>query len=121
MARHASPRSVGRIRDLVRSWDLYLRAINSSPRTIQSDQEAALQFDAWLHDQDLLVDAAQIERRHIEAWLAHLLGTLVAVDRGGPVPVAAPVLRWLEEDDELRSARWPRCARRRCLSSRSPY
>jgi hypothetical protein len=46
VARHASPRSVGRIRDLVRSWALYLRAINRSPRTIQSDQEAALQFDA---------------------------------------------------------------------------
>jgi len=48
------------------AWELYLRACNRSPRTIQSDQEAALQFDAWLHDLDLPVDAAQIERRHIE-------------------------------------------------------
>ena len=45
----------------------YARRACTGHRTrFQSDQEAALQFDAWLHDLDLPVDAAQIERRHIE-------------------------------------------------------
>lgn len=73
MSRRASSRSVGRIRELVRSWERYLRAGNRSPRTIQSYAEAALQFDAWLDDQDLPVDAGLVERRHVEAWLASLL------------------------------------------------
>ena len=74
------------------AWGLYLRACNRSPRTIQSDQEAALQFDAWLHDLDLPVDAAQIERRHIEAWLAHLLERWSPSTAAAAVPVAEPVL-----------------------------
>ena len=83
------------------AWELYLRACNRSPRTIQSYQEAAPQFDAWLHDQELPVDAAQIERRHIEAWLAHLL------ERWSPSTAAAryrslrQFFRWLDEDGEL--------------------
>ena len=101
MSRRASSRSVGRIRELVRSWERYLRAGNRSPRTIQSYAEAALQFDAWLDDQDLPVDAGLIERRHVEAWLASLL------DRWKPATAAAryrslrQFFRWLEDDGEL--------------------
>jgi hypothetical protein len=39
----------------------HTRAGNRSPRTTQSDAEAALQFDASLDDQDLPVDAGDIE------------------------------------------------------------
>ncbi|MBW3605479.1 MAG: tyrosine-type recombinase/integrase [Actinobacteria bacterium] len=99
MPRRATPRSVGRIRELVRSWELYLRAANLSPRTIQSYQEAALQFDAWLADTDRATDAGAVEHRDVEAWLAFLLEDKSAGTAAARYRSLRQFFRWLAEEE----------------------
>lgn len=93
--------SVGHLRLLVPSWIRHLRAGNRSARTVQSYEEAALQFCAFLEDQGLPTAAAAIRREHVEAWIAHLL------ERWKPATAAVryrslqQLFKWLEEEDEV--------------------
>jgi site-specific recombinase XerD len=79
-----------------------LRAANRSPRTLRSYQESVLQLDAFLESAGLPRDVSRIERKHIEAFLAHLF------DSGRSATTVAiryrslqQFFRWLEEDKEL--------------------
>jgi site-specific recombinase XerD len=68
---------------------------------VQSYEEAALQFCAFLEDQGLPTAAAAIRREHVEAWIAHLL------ERWKPATAAVryrslqQFFKWLEEEDEV--------------------
>src|SRR5437868_15375393 len=61
--------------DLVPSFLLTLEARHRSPRTIQSYEEAALQFVAFCEAQGMPTVPASVTREHVEAWVAHLLGS----------------------------------------------
>lgn len=58
---------------LVRSFERHLRATNRSPRTIEKYALAARQLGRFLAAEDLPTDVAEIRRRDVEAYIAHLL------------------------------------------------
>lgn len=101
MPRSVPPPSVGHLRALVPSWIRHLRAGNRSPRTVQSYEEAALQFCAFLEDQGLPTAAGELRREHVEAWQAHLL------ERWKPATAAVryrslqQLFKWLEDEEEI--------------------
>jgi len=94
---------VGDITTLLPSWKRHLRAENKSARTIQSYEEAAQQFRAFLVQQGMPTAVASLTREHVEAFLEHLF----AVGRSaGTVAVRyrslQQLFRWLEDDGEIR-------------------
>jgi site-specific recombinase XerD len=57
---------------LLPSWRRHLKAENKSPRTIQSYEEALLQFDGYLRDVGMPTDVTKLHREHIEAFEVYL-------------------------------------------------
>lgn len=69
---------------------------------LQSYQEAALQFDAWLADTDRATDAGTVDRRDVEAWLAFLSTDKSAATAAARYRSLRQFFRCLaEEEDEL--------------------
>jgi len=101
MPRSVPPSSVGHLRTLVPSWVRHLRAGNRSPRTVQSYEESALQFCAFLEDQGFPTAPGELRREHVEAWQAQLL------ERWKPSTAAVryrslqQLFRWLEDEEEI--------------------
>jgi pimeloyl-ACP methyl ester carboxylesterase len=62
----------GDLGHLLPSWELHLRALNRSPKTLTTYFEAARQLLAFLADRGMPTHAASIHREHIEAFLVHL-------------------------------------------------
>jgi site-specific recombinase XerD len=58
---------------LIASFERHLRATNRSPRTIEKYGMAARQLGRYLATEGLPTDVAEIRRRDVEAYIAHLL------------------------------------------------
>lgn len=101
MPTSATPQSVGHLHSLVPSWLRHLRAGNRSARTVQSYEEAALQFCAFVEDQGLPTAAAAIRREHVEAWMAHLLGRWRPATAAVRYRSLQQLFKWLEEEGEI--------------------
>src|ERR1700730_833399 len=67
-----TPPAIGDLAGLIPSWRRSLTAEGKSPRTIQSYEEASLQFVAFLRDAGMPTPAASIRREHVEAFLVAL-------------------------------------------------
>lgn len=87
---------------LVPSWRRSLDAEGKSPRTIQSYDEAARQFVAFLESAAMPTAVASIRREHLEAFLVELR------ERGLSASTAAnryrslqQLFRWLEDEGEI--------------------
>lgn len=63
----------GDLAELIRSFERHLRAANRSPRTIEKYTLAARQLSKFLAQADGPVDVADVRRRDVEAYIAHLL------------------------------------------------
>lgn len=61
--------------DLLPSFAINLRAQNRSPRTEESYRLAVEQLEAFLAAQGHSIEVADVERVHVQAFLAHLLDT----------------------------------------------
>ncbi len=88
--------------DLLPSWRRSLAAEHKSARTIQSYDEAARQFVAFLDAAGMPTAVASIHREHVEAFLVDLL------ERGRSASTAAnryrslqQLFRWLEDEGEI--------------------
>jgi site-specific recombinase XerD len=86
---------------LIKSFGRHLRAANRSPRTIEKYLLAATQLARFLAAHGLPTNAAEVRRRDVEAYIAHLLerwkpGT--ALTRYQDLQV---FFRWLESEDEI--------------------
>jgi len=68
---------------------------------VQSYEEAALQFCAFVEDQDLPTAAAAIRREHVEAWMAHLLGRWRPATAAVRYRSLQQLFKWLEEEGEI--------------------
>ncbi len=101
MAKTTPTTSVGHLAGLLPSWRRHLRAENKSTRTVQSYDEAAQQFCAFLDDAGLPIAPGDIAREHVEAFEVKLL------ERCRPATVAnrhrslQQLFRWLEEEGEI--------------------
>ena len=65
--------------NVTRSFSLFLRAINLSPRTQETYLEAVAQFMAFLNDRGMPTAPGNIKREHVESFIVFLLA-----DRGLP-------------------------------------
>ena len=104
LAEH-SPTSILRPHELVAllpSWCQTLRAQNKSPRTIQSYDEAARQFAAFLVTNAAPMTVEQIGREHIEAFLVDLrqrgMAPATAANRYGSLQ---QLFRWLADEGRV--------------------
>ena len=97
----AASLSVGELGPLVASWVRHLRAVNLSPRTIQSYTEAAGQFDRFLREQGMSTLTASIRREHVEAYIEHLLATWSASTAANRYRGLQQLFRWLEDEGEV--------------------
>lgn len=84
---------------LLPSWARHLRAENKSPRTVQSYQEAARLFVAYLESEGLPTRAADIRRGHIEAWEEHLIGRFRPGTAANRHRSLQQLFRWLEDEE----------------------
>lgn len=87
--------------DILDDFDVSLRARNRAERTRDLYRQHALRLLAWLDAEQLPTDVDLIDRRTLEAYLAHLSGQV------GPSTVAMhyrslrAVFGWLVDQDEL--------------------
>ncbi|MDQ3499820.1 MAG: phage integrase N-terminal SAM-like domain-containing protein, partial [Actinomycetota bacterium] len=69
---HTATIVAGGLDHLLPSWELHLRALNRSPKTITTYLEAANQLLSYLEDKGMPTQASSIHREHLEAFLVHL-------------------------------------------------
>lgn len=101
-AEHRSSDMVaGDITHLLPSWQLHLRALNRSPKTIETYLEASRQLAAFLIEQGMPTDVATIRREHVEAFLVHLQGLHSASTAANRYRSLRQLFRWLEEEGEV--------------------
>jgi site-specific recombinase XerD len=100
-----TPPAIGDLAGLVPSWRRSLTAEGKSPRTIQSYEEAALQFVAFLRNAGMPTVAASITREHVESFL-------VALRESGKSSATCAsryrslrqLFKWCEEEGEIPSS-----------------
>jgi len=95
---------VGNLHPLLPSWELHLRALNRSPKTITTYLEAARQLVNFLAEQGMPTQAVSIHREHIESFLVHLQETRSASTAANRYRSLRQLFRWLEEEGEIPSS-----------------
>src|SRR5258708_2723051 len=92
----------GALAALIPSWRRSLNAEHKSARTIQSYDEAARQFVAFLEATGMPQAVASIHREHVEAFLVGLresgLSPSTAANRYRSLQ---QLFRWLEDEGEI--------------------
>ncbi|MBV9292736.1 MAG: tyrosine-type recombinase/integrase [Frankiales bacterium] len=91
----------GQLDTLIPSWELHLRSINLSPRTIQTYGEAARQLARHLVDHGMPTTVAAIKREHVESFLEQLVATKSASTAANRYRSLQQLFRWLVDDGEL--------------------
>jgi site-specific recombinase XerD len=87
--------------DLLPSFELSLRARNKAPRTITSYAEAVRMLNRFLARQRMPVDAEQIERKHVEAFIADQIEQHSASTASVRYKSLQQFFRWAEDEDEV--------------------
>jgi site-specific recombinase XerD len=88
------------LQGLLRGWELSLRARNLSPATIGKYLESGRQLVGWLVGHGIAT-AAAVERRHVEAFIAHLVVTRSAATAHVRYRSVQQWFGWLVEEEEL--------------------
>ena len=89
--------------NMLRSFSLHLRALNLSPRTVETYLESTSQFLAFLKDRGMPTAPNNIRREHIESFIVYLLE-----DRGLKSSTAnnrhrgiQALFKWLVEEGDI--------------------
>ena len=89
--------------NMLRSFSLHLRALNLSPRTVETYLESTSQFLAFLKDRGMPTAPNSIKREHIESFIVYLLE-----DRGLKSSTAnnrhrgiQALFKWLVEEGDI--------------------
>ncbi|MBA3362453.1 MAG: tyrosine-type recombinase/integrase [Acidimicrobiia bacterium] len=101
---HTATIVAGGLDHLLPSWELHLRALNRSPKTITTYLEAANQLLSYLEDKGMPTQASSIHREHLEAFLVHLHQTRSASTAANRYRSLRQLFRWLEEDGEVQTS-----------------
>lgn len=93
---------VGDLLTLLPSWTRALRAENKSPRTIQSYEEAVLQFEVFLRTAGMPTAVTRLTREHVESFLDYLFSCKrSAATVANRYRSLQQLFRWLEDDGEI--------------------
>jgi site-specific recombinase XerD len=87
--------------DLLPSWERHLRAVNLSPRTVQSYLEAADRLLTFLRAKRRTTNALRITRDDIEAFVADTIERHSPATAGNRYRSLRQLFKWLAEEDEV--------------------
>lgn len=86
---------------LLRSWSRHLAAANKSPATIKLYVGAGELLGAFLAERDGPADPAEVERAHVEGFIADLLATRSASTAGTRYRGLQQFFKWLVLEEEI--------------------
>lgn len=95
------PARKAEIGELVESWELSLRALNRSPNTLAAYLETARQLIAYLEANGLPLNARELKREHVEAWLASLAEVRAPATVNKRYMAARVFFAWCAEEGEI--------------------
>ena len=81
-----------------------LLAEAKSPHTISAYLHAVRQFGLFLAENDMPTDVSEIERKHVEAYITHLLETFKPATANQRFRSLQAFFKWLLEEEELSSS-----------------
>lgn len=87
--------------DLLRSWELHLRSLNRSPRTIQSYRESGDRLVSFLRREGLPTTAATLDRRALEGFITDQLARHAPSTAALRFRSLQQFVRWLVEEGEV--------------------
>ena len=87
--------------ETIKSFVRHLRADNKSPRTIETYEESIGQFADFLKKQSMPLDFAITQRRHVEAFVTHLLETRKPATASIRFRALQQFFKWLADDEEI--------------------
>lgn len=90
------------LESLVVSWERSLWAENKSPRTIQSYLEAARFLIAFLRESGMPLEATNVRREHVEAFLIHLLQRCKPATVSNRHRALQQLFKWAVAEGEIR-------------------
>lgn len=102
---HASSSPIEATGDIavnIASFSRHLRAENLSPRTIETYTESARQLAAFLAEQGMPQDVANITREHIESFISHLLERWKPATANNRFRGIQAFFKWLADEGEIR-------------------
>jgi len=89
------------LRSYLRSFTISLRARNKSPRTVESYVLATSQLADFLEDHDLPTNLDEIERRHIEEYIATVLETRAPATAAHRYASMQQFFKWAVAEEEI--------------------
>lgn len=87
---------------LGQSFRRSLLAQNKSPRTVQTYLEAHRLFGEFLRDRGMPLDAANVRREHVEAWIAELLQRWRPATASNRYRALAAFWKWCLDEGEVK-------------------
>jgi site-specific recombinase XerD len=90
------------IRVNLTSFERYLKAVNRSPRTIETYTESVDQMVKYLEARGMPLLVANIHREHIESYIAHLLETRKASTANNRYKGVQSFFKWLVDEGEIK-------------------
>jgi site-specific recombinase XerD len=88
------------LQGLLRGWELSMKARNLSPATIGKYLESGRQLADWLAKTGV-TEVDQIERRHVEGYIAHVVDTRSAATAHVRYRSIQQWFGWLVEEEEI--------------------
>lgn len=85
---------------LIASWHRSLRARNLAPKTLRTYRQSTDALVDWLATRKV-TDPTAITRRHLEAFIAHLLETRSAATASVRYRALQQFFAWCEDEDEI--------------------
>src|SRR3954464_13268583 len=103
---------------LIRDFVRHLKGTNRAVNTQTIYRRAAEGLVRFLEADGELPAPAHVTRRHVEAYMAHLIDTRSAATASVVHRALQQLMRWLLDEEEIDPHRWSGCARPSCRRSR---
>lgn len=91
----------GDLPDLIKSWRRHLKARNLAGKTITTYLDSANQMVAFMAGTGRSLDAAEITRADLEAFVADILSRRAASTASVRFRAVRQLFKWLEEEEEI--------------------
>lgn len=86
---------------LVNSWELHLRSVNLSPKTIRSYLDAVRKLGHFLAETGMPTEVLSLTREHVESFIVSVLNRTSAVTAATYYRSLQQFFKWLVEEGEI--------------------